>query len=270
MTLYTVFGGKGFIGTEVVRQLRVSGVEVSVPEKEDKGIFERNLGTVIYCVGHGNCKKNPFKVLNANVFLLNSLLEKANFEKLIYISSTRVYMNQTCSAESSDLIISANDERRLFNLTKLTAEEMCLKSGLNTCIVRPSNVYGVALNSPLFLPAITRDAINHGVVNMYVTPSYKKDYVSVLDVAEMIVKISKKQKLNGEIYNIASGVNVSAEQIANVLQVETGCKVSWHSCDNNEHFPVVPISKIRDEFGFSSRNVLDDLKSMVNDFKKVL
>ncbi|QSX36041.1 NAD-dependent epimerase/dehydratase family protein [Shewanella sedimentimangrovi] len=270
MAFYTVLGGKGFIGSEVVQQLRSSGVEVFVPEKEDKRIFERNLGTVIYCVGHGDCKNNPFKVFDSNVFLLITLLKKANFDRLIYISSTRLYMNQTCSNEDSDLTISNIDERKLFNLTKLTAEEMCLKSRLNTCIVRPSNVYGLALNSPLFLPAITRDAINLGVVNMYVRPSYEKDYVSVLDVAEMIIKISKKQSVCGEIYNIASGVNVSAEQIANILQRETGCKVNWHPCESNEQFPVVSINKIREEFRFSPRNVLEDLKSMINDFKKVL
>ncbi|WP_345867263.1 SDR family oxidoreductase [Shewanella algae] len=270
MALYTVLGGKGFIGNEVVKQLHARGDKVFVPEKEDTTILERELGTVIYCIGHGDCANNPFKVLDANIVLLSRLLEKAKFEKLIYISSTRVYMNQTCSFEQSDLTISANDGRRLFNLTKLTAEEMCLKSGRSICIVRPSNVYGLALSSPLFLPAITRDAINRGEINMYVDPSYEKDYVSVLDVAEIVVKISTKMKFESEIYNVASGLNVSAKQIADVLRKETGCKVNWHGCNNEEVFPIVPISKIQKEFGFIPRNVLDDLKSMVNDFKKVL
>jgi nucleoside-diphosphate-sugar epimerase len=270
MAFYTVFGGNGFIGSEVVQQLLTGGHEVYIPEKEDKAVFERDLGIVIYCAGHGDCKNNPFKVLNANILLLSSLLEKAEFSKLIYISSTRVYMNQQCSLETSDLTVSANDERRLFNLTKLTAEEMCLKSGRQTCIVRPSNVYGVALNSPLFLPAITRDAITNGTINMYVTPSYEKDYVSVVDLAGAIVRLSKEMVFSGEIYNIASGVNVSSEQIAHVLEKETGCIINWHSSNNNEHFPVVPISKIKGVFEFSPRNVLDDLKTMINDFKKVL
>lgn len=270
MAIYTVLGGKGFIGSEIVKQLRASGYEVFVPEKDDTSIFKHDLGTVIYCVGHGDCKNKPFKVLDANILLLSRLLEKARFEKLIYISSTRVYMNQACSFEGSDLTISANDGRKLFNLTKLTAEEMCLMSGRSTCIVRPSNVYGLALNSPLFLPAITRDAINNGEINMYVDPLYEKDYVSVLDVAEIIVKISNKMKFQGEIYNVASGVNISAKQIANVLQKETGCKVNWHPCNNNEKFSIVPIDKIQSEFAFYPRNILDDLKSMINEFRKVL
>lgn len=269
MALYTVLGGKGFIGQQVVKKLHSLGLDVYVPEKNEKCLLERNLGTVIYCIGYGDCN-NPFKVLEANVILLSMLLEKANFEKLIYISSTRVYMNQNDSIEDTDLTITADDKRKLFNLTKLTAEEMCLKSGLDTCIVRPSNVYGVAINSPLFLPAITRDAINHGVVNMYVSPSYEKDYVSVFDVAEVIVKICAKKQLNAQVYNIASGINVSAQKIADLLQSETNCRVNWHPCVNEEIFPIVPIAKTQEEFGFSPKNVLDDLKSMINDFKKVL
>ncbi|MFA0005419.1 NAD-dependent epimerase/dehydratase family protein [Vibrio splendidus] len=270
MSLFTVFGGKGFIGSSVVLKLRSYGYDVYVPEKKDEGIFNRNLGTVIYCAGHGDCKNNPFKVLDANLTLLSQLLEYADFEKLIYISSTRVYINQDHSSESSDVTISTNDERRLFNLSKLTAEEVCMRSGRNTCVVRPSNVYGVAINSPLFLPSITRDAIIHGVVNMYVTPLYEKDYVSVFDVVDMIIKISDKDTYNGDVYNIASGLNVSAEDIANILELETGCKINWHKSFNNELFPVVPINKLREEFGFTPRNVLDDLKIMINDFKKVL
>lgn len=267
---YTVFGGKGFIGSEVVRQLHKDGVEIFVPEKNDNIVFDRELGTVIYCAGFGDCKNDPFKVLDSNVTLLNSLLRKSKFEKLIYISSTRLYMNQISSSENSNLTVTINDERRLFNLTKLTAEELCLRSNRNISIVRPSNVYGLALNSPLFLPAITRDAINKGLVNMYVSPRYSKDYVSVLDVAEIIIKISKKEQLNREVYNIASGVNTSAGQIADILTAETGCDVHWHRIYDEEEFPVTSIQKIKDEFNFSPRCVLSDLKSMIIDFKKVL
>lgn len=59
-------------------------------------------------------------------------------------------MNGDESSETSDLIIRQDDNRRLFNLTKLVAEELCFKSGKPFTIVRPSNVYGVALKVPCF------------------------------------------------------------------------------------------------------------------------
>ncbi|MCC9213027.1 hypothetical protein LOK03_08040 [Escherichia coli] len=65
-------------------------------------------------------------------------------------------MNENCAKENADLLICHNDNRKLFNLMKLAAEEICRLSKRNVIIVRPSNVYGLALNSKLFLPQIIK------------------------------------------------------------------------------------------------------------------
>ncbi|MCV5223230.1 NAD-dependent epimerase/dehydratase family protein, partial [Escherichia coli] len=98
--------------------------------------------------------------------------------------------------ETDDLLVTAGDNRKLFNLTKLVAEELCIKSERDVTVVRPSNVYGLALNSTLFLPSIIRHAINNGEINMFVAPEYAKDYVSVNDVAKACVLLAEKQNTN--------------------------------------------------------------------------
>ena len=268
MSDVTVVGGNGFIGSALVGQLTSLGFKVFVPTREYNYLCNRSLGTLIYCAGHGDCKGNPIKVLHSNLVFLSYLLERANFEKLIYISSARIYVNQLNSAEDADVSISSYDDRKLFNLTKLTAEELCLLSGLNICIVRPSNVYGLAVDSNLFLPSIIRDAINHKLVNMYVSPEYEKDYVSVLDVVDIVTKLTLKQNFEDKIYNIASGQNVSAGSIAQILQQETGCDIVWNSSQAKETFPIIEIDKLKKQFCFKPRNVLDDLQNMINDFKR--
>ena len=55
MSLYTVFGGRGFIGSEIVKQLNELGHNVFVPERGDESIYHKDLGTIIYCAGHGDC-----------------------------------------------------------------------------------------------------------------------------------------------------------------------------------------------------------------------
>lgn len=269
MKRYTVFGGRGFIGSEIVSNLETAGHEVWIPLRDDESVFDTDLGVVIYCAGEGDCKNAPFSVFSANSRLLADLLERANFERLLYISSTRVYMNQDSSLEEGDLKVCTDDSRRLFNLTKLVAEELCLKSGRNITIIRPSNVYGVALNSPLFLPAITRNAINHGKIDMYIDRDYAKDYVSVSDVANACVYLSGHPDSLGKIINVAAGYNITAQQIANVLQEHTGCQIIWHKMNfPNEKFPITDTRALRSiMLNYSPRKVLVDIENMIEVFK---
>lgn len=269
MSLYTVFGGRGFIGSEICSQLEQKGYSIWVPERDDDSIFDVDLGTVIYCAGNGDCKNSPFSVFEANSNLLAQLLEKAKFSRLVYVSSTRVYMNSDSSHEADDVLVCVDDQRRLFNLTKLVAEELCLKSGREITIVRPSNVYGVALNSPLFLPAITRNAINHGKVDMYIAPEYAKDYVSVTDVASTTIALASHPDAIGRIVNIAAGYNVTAQQIADVLQTYTQCEIIWNQVNfPREKFPVTNIETVKNILpGFEPKNVLSDIETMIHDFK---
>lgn len=272
MSKYTVIGGNGFIGSHIVSLLREQGHDVTVPDRSTCEALDGHLGKVIYCAGNGDCVKSYFSVLEANTVLLARLLQSAEFEKLVYISSTRVYMNNDSAEEDNDLVITADDNRKLFNLTKLVSEELCLKSERNVTVVRPSNVYGLALNSTLFLPSIIRHAINHGEINMYVSPEYAKDYVSVNDVAKACVWLAENTNTNNEIFNVASGFNVTASEIADVIHRETGCNVKWH--DGNfprEEFPVTSIKKLSDHYPeFKPHHVLDDLKIMIASYKAEL
>lgn len=269
---YTVIGGKGFIGTEICFLLERAGHDVFIPEKNDEELFDKNLGIVIYCAGYGDCTSNPFKVVESNINSLVNIVERGDFKKLIYLSSTRLYMEKSSSLETDDLLISSTDKRRLFNLTKLVSEELCLLSKKNITIVRPSNVYGMALKSPLYLPSITRNAIVEKRIDMYVSKQYAKDYVSVEDVADAVYRLTLCENLEHKIYNIASGINVSSFQIAEILEKHTGCEVVWHDLDfsNEEKFPTTSVQLISDSIRFLPSSVLDDLPLMISKFEQVL
>lgn len=264
---YTVIGGQGFIGSHIVELLKEYGHDVWVPEKGSDKVFNSPLGIVIYAAGYGDCENDPLKVYHSNLSYLVEVIEKASFERFIYISSTRVYMNQQESIENSDVKLCFNDNRALFNLTKLTAENIVLSKLENAVVVRPSNVYGLALNSPLFLPSIVKHAVANGEVNMYVSKNYSKDYVAVSDVANVIIKLSTID-CDSKIYNIASGKNVTAGEIAGILEKNTGCEIIWHDIISEEKFPETNIQCVKKLCHFEPRNVLDDLSSMIEDFYK--
>lgn len=267
----TVIGGRGFIGSEVVKVLSESGYNVHVPEKNAPEIFTQDLGIVIYCAGNGDCANNPMKVLDSNVTLLANILEKSNFDRLIYLSSTRLYVDRETSLETDPIIISPEDPRRLFNLTKLTAEELCLKSKKNIVILRPSNVYGPAINSPLFLPMIVKNALMKKHVDMFVVPEYAKDYLSVKDLTFAILEFVKMKDWSGvDIFNVASGENVTAADIAKVIRSKTDCEVKWHPGFIGEKFPPSSIVKLQSIIAYRPSHVLSDLDKMIEEFSGLL
>lgn len=265
MSLYTVFGSTGFIGSEIVSELKKQGHEVQVPSRHDKDICRNKLGTVIYAAGYGDCEKNPSNVVAANLTFLGNIIETSDFDKLVYFSSTRLYLNQSITNESTELKICNNDSRRLFNITKIAAEELCLKSNKNCLIVRPSNVYGLAIESPLFLPTIVKNAILSKNIDMYVTPEYSKDYVFVGDVVKATLDLIDKD-IDG-IVNIASGENTSAKQIAEIIESQTGCNINWLVDKDLDYFHPIDISKIERFINYKPMNLDNNLHRMILDFK---
>ena len=259
----TVFGGGGFIGSNIMNKASAYGYNVSKGNWKNLS-FNEDLGDIIFCLGVGDCSR-PSDVLNSHLFILSEIVSKARFNRLTYVSSSRVYLNSNCSSEDTSCTITNSDNRRLFNLVKLAAESYLEASGVNYRIVRPSNVYGNALKSPLFLPSLVRDSILKGEVNMYVPPNYSKDYVFVDDVADLILNITKKSQ--DVIYNIASGENICASSIAKILEDRTGCNIIWNDSACSDVFPLTDITKITNEFQFKPQLLENSLEKMIECFR---
>lgn len=269
MTKIKIFivGGNGFIGSEVVKVFDNDKFEVIIPHRNE--IFDSNAETdiVVYCAGNGDCSA-PSKVIESNLLYLQKIISECQFRKLIYLSSTRLYLNSSVSDELSDVMINADDSRRLFNLTKLAAEECCLKTDKNILIIRPSNVYGNAFESKLFLPMIVKHAILNKQINMYVDKTYSKDYVSVSDVSTAVKFLALNYDGNDNVFNLASGRNTSALEIADIIQSKTACEIVWHPNTTNENFPTIDVSKIKGIMPYNPAHVIDDLTLMIDEFKE--
>lgn len=264
----TIIGGSGFLGAQVLKEFELAGYRCHVPSRDQiPSLKGKQLGVVLFCAGYGRCEsvEEKAKVVDGNFNLLSWIMQNCSYERLVYVSSTRIYMGQENTNEDSDCLIGNSDSRKLFNLSKLAAEELC-KSDERCFVVRPSNIYGTALSSPLFLPSIARDAIKNKLVRMFVSPDYSKDYVSVVDVATGMLSLAGAEEPLYKIYNVASGENVSAGQIAESLVSSTNCDIEWIENGNDDYFPVTDIRRIKSEFGFSPSSVLDDIDSMVQSF----
>ena len=89
---YTVLGATGFIGNHLAAALRRTGATCFTPARGDDAVFKKPLGRVFYCIGYtADFAKDPSATVEAHAALLGRILSEAQFDKLIYMSSVRLY-----------------------------------------------------------------------------------------------------------------------------------------------------------------------------------
>jgi nucleoside-diphosphate-sugar epimerase len=263
---YTVLGATGFIGSHLVRALRDAGHDVYAPIKGDKTIFERPLGHVLYCIGlTADFRSRPFDTVRAHVSVLADVLEKADFDSLVYLSSTRVYARGASGKESASLAVDVSDPSDLYNLSKLTGESLCRSCNRpNVKVARLSNVIGRDHHSDNFLFALVREALS-GRIELQSDPDSEKDYILLDDVVSLLPRIAAEGK--GWLYNVASGTNIAHRDIVDALVKLTGCEVAVRPGAPRISFPDINIDPLRNEFAFSPAPLLPNIPDLIAELK---
>lgn len=258
----TVLGAGGFVGRRLAGRLRADGVRCETPARDDRGLADRDLGHVIYCVGlTADFRTRPFDTAEAHVGLLNRLLRAGRFASLLYLSSTRVYQGAASAVETAALRVDPNDPSDLYNLTKLTGEALCLSSPRpEVRAVRLSNVYGYDPDSENFLTAVLRDALTVGRVRFATAPASAKDYVAAEDVAAILPRIALEGRRR--LYNVAAGENTDNATLAAGVAAATGAATEFAPDAPAVIFPPVDVSRLREEFGWRPRRLTDDLPAL--------
>jgi nucleoside-diphosphate-sugar epimerase len=80
------------------------------------------------------------------------------------------------------------------------------------------------------------------------------------------IATSGKERL----YNLASGINVSNDQLAETLRRMTGCAVEYSQPAPSIIFPRIDISRLRAEFDLPTSRVLDDLPQLIESYRRNL
>lgn len=267
---FTVLGGNGFIGRHLVGHLKSLGHDVTVPGRDMVADPDRDLGHVIYAIGlTGDFRSRPFDTIDAHVNRLSAILQGARFQSLLYLSSTRVYGGlgpKGVGREASPLPVTPSADS-LYDLSKLLGEALCLgQANRQIRVARLSNVYGADQSPQTFLGAVMGELLSAGSVSINEDPKSSKDYISVENVAEILVQIS--QGGQERLYNVASGRLNSHQEIAETLRACTGRPVGFAENAPCRVFPQVDTSRICNEFGFQAGSVLDDLPKMLKQLSK--
>lgn len=264
--MYTILGGSGFIGSELVLELRRRKLNVFVPSKDDTSLFERPLGNVIYCIGvTSDYRQRHFDTIEAHVSYLNSLLHQSDFDSFLYLSSTRLYKNSIYTKEESSINVFPNEPDELYNISKVMGESICLSSqNKNVKVARLSNVCGNNFESSNFLYALCKETIKNKNIFLKDSLESERDYIMIENVIESLLMIATQGQ--HRIYNVASGYNLKNAQVAELLKEITGYPIMVSQHAQTIKFPLISVERIKEEFDISSHSILHCYNKLIKNF----
>jgi len=216
---FTVIGAGGFIGGRLTQALRARGEAVYTPGRGEGELFDRDLGRVFYCAGlTGDFAVRPFDTVEAHVTLLAQVLARARFDRLIYLSSTRLYDSLGAAGGREDDILAFDPAapRNVYDLSKALGENLTLaRSEGRGAVARLSNVFDLAEGASGFLPELLQKARRSRSITLDSVPGAVRDYVHADDVIAALRAMGERETPG--IVNLASGRNVSNADLARVF-----------------------------------------------------
>lgn len=247
---WTIFGADGFIGSYLVNHLKSKNYEVNSISREAIDFGSKNLGHIVYCAGlTSDFRTRPFDTVEAHVSLPAKILEAANFESFLYLSSTRVYQRCSSTEETTEIVLRPEDYSDLYNISKIMGEAICFSSGRKEVrIARLSNILGYFAKNRNFIDCLFDEALSSGRIHLQTAPESAKDYLFIDEVVPILEKISLSGRY--QVYNVASGNNVTNAHIAGIIKKKTDCNVTWADNAPPWIIPEISVSRIKEEFAF--------------------
>jgi len=262
MSAVTVVGARGFIGSHLVRELAARGREARVLARGDAVVGP--LGTVVYCAGvTADFRRFPYRAVRAHAVDLMPLLEHGDFERLVYLSSTRVYgLAPANTGEDAALAVRPADPDHLYNASKIMGESLVAASGRPAHVLRLSNVVGVDPAGGSFLSQVVREAVAAAGVTLRTALSSEKDYVGIADVVRAILAVVEGRARHA-VYNVASGTNTSHGAIVEALAGLTGATVEVVPGAPAVVFPRIEVGRLCRDVAWGPASVLEQLPALV-------
>jgi GDP-4-dehydro-6-deoxy-D-mannose reductase len=242
-----VTGAKGFIGSELVRNLVGIGYMVQEINSENTtGLFralnllnssdikqisskivEYDPDIVFHLASKTSIKQsweNPFEFIKQNIAISENLLEAIQLSGthplLILLSTSAVYDDSDRNISETFRLAPSSP----YAISKLSIETMALRYA-KTIIVRPfftigPNRRGDVIDEWLSQIIYSKNLGSSGVLAVG-DLSLERDYLDVEESARLLIEIAEKG-LVGQIYNLCSGRTHSLKQICDSLIQVTG------------------------------------------------
>ena len=221
-----ITGSSGFIGSHLIQLLKDQH-NVKLLEGDLRYEIRKDYKADIVIHLAGKTKGNYNELFKNNV---NATLNVLNFcrnskSKVIFASTVRVYGEpRYLPVDENHQINPIND----YSKTKLEAEKLCEEFseqyGIETIVLRLSNVYGSGQKKSFLIPRII-DAVKNDSKLVLTNPKMVRDYVYIDDVCNAFLK-SIKHKADFEIFNISYNLGTSIEKLVKTISILSGKKIN--------------------------------------------
>ena len=237
-----ILGSEGFIGNHLVSYFISKNAEVYGCDLFDAPVLaykyrkisrlspelDEVFTSVAYdvCInaaGSGNVNysmTHPFSDFEANcldtIKVLDCIRRLQPGCRYIHISSAAVYGNP------EKLPVQEQDRKTPlspYGWHKLMAENLCSEYssiyGLKTIAIRPFSVYGPGLRKQLFWDLYKKmETVSGESIELWGTGRESRDFIFIDDVVSVVHLLIDKAPMEGEVYNVASGTEITIEEIA--------------------------------------------------------
>jgi nucleoside-diphosphate-sugar epimerase len=265
--LATILGANGFVGRRLQATLSAQGWDIFAPAKGDTSLFGHDMGVVFYCAGlTADYDQRPFDTVEAHASLVSELIRAGRFERLIYLSSTRLYDGQAAAVldETAPLLFDPTDPRRVYDLSKALGENLTLaRTEGRGAVARLSNVFDWEPEAPGFLSQWLIEAARTRDLHLDSSPHLARDYIHLDDVVAALIAMAAKP--GAGIVNVASGELVANGEIANLF-LQAGWKVDFARDVSPTPPPRADIARLR-ALGVSPAPVKDVVRRYLERLK---
>lgn len=219
-------------------------------------------GHVVWCSGvtYG-AERAARPAFHAHVIAVERWLDAPKISSFTYLSSTRVYDRCYATSEDTELLLKSD---AIYAFTKGAGETLVLSAAPSGRVVRLSNVYGSRPESPLFLNDILRQAVLARRIGLQSGIGSSKDYIGLAETLDVLPRIALLGR--ERIYNVAAGYNTTSGEIIDTLRrIDPEIAVEIPAGAHASVTPQVSVARVRDEFGFVTRPLIEALPELYRD-----